>query len=41
MDIRDTGPQIGRPFPADDPHFDMVLIGEGGYAGAAFIAQAT
>ena len=26
---------------ANDPHFDLVLIGEGGYDGLAYIAQAT
>ena len=25
----------------DDPHFDMVMVGEGGYDGLVFIAQAT
>ena len=35
-------PGYGNPRRrADDPHFDMVLIGEGGYEGLVFIAQAT
>ena len=34
-------PTVNLPDKTDDPHFDIVLIGEGGYDGLIFIAQAT
>ena len=34
-------PTVNLPDKIDDPHFDIVLIGEGGYDGLVFIAQAT
>ena len=34
-------PQVTMDGKAEDPNWDMVLIGEGGYEGLVFIAQAT